>query len=448
MQDIDKIIALQKEYFQSQATKPYLFRKKQLETLYKAIFENTQKIEEALYRDLGKPAFEAYSTEIGFVLNSITYTLRHLKRWMKPKKYIPPVFLFGSYDTVSYVPYGISLIIGPFNYPFQLVIEPLIGAIAAGNTCIIKPSENTPHTAELLTKLLQENFEERYITCINGDKEVTIALTHSPIQHIFFTGSIPVGKSIMKAASERLIPVTLELGGKSPVVIDETADVKDAAKKIVWGKALNAGQTCIAPDYLIIHESQKEAFIDAWSTYANRFKGQMAKIVNLHHFDRLIQPLNTSTIYSGGTYDKALLQIELTLVEGNESAYMKEEIFGPILPMLTYQDFSEIVPKIEKHPHPLAFYIFSKDQQHIHDLQSRIAFGGGCVNDAINHLISHKVPFGGVGTSGIGQYHGKDSFITFSHKQTIHHRFLKKDVVSLYPPYSKKLYQLVRKIMR
>ena len=193
MQDIEKIIALQKEYFQSQATKSYLFRKKQLETLYKAIFENTKKIEEALYQDLGKPAFEAYSTEIGFVLNSITYTLKHLKRWMKPKRYIPPIFLFGSYDTVTYVPYGISLIIGPFNYPFQLVIEPLIGAIAAGNTCIVKPSENTPHTANLLAKLLQENFETRYIACVNGDKEVTIALTHSPIQHIFFTGSIAVG---------------------------------------------------------------------------------------------------------------------------------------------------------------------------------------------------------------------------------------------------------------
>ena len=448
MQDIDKIIALQKEYFQSQATKSYPFRKKQLQILYKAIFENTDKIEEALYQDLGKPAFESYSTEIGFVLNSITYTLRHLKRWMKPKKYMPPVFLFGSYDTVAYVPYGISLIIGPFNYPFQLVIEPLIGAIAAGNTCIVKPSENTPHTADLLAKLLQECFEERYIACINGDKEVTIALTHSPIHHIFFTGSIPVGKSIMKAAGERLIPVTLELGGKSPVVIDETADVKDAAKKIVWGKALNAGQTCIAPDYLIIHESQKEAFIDAWSAYASMFKGHMAKIVSPYHFDRLIQPLSTSTLYSGGTYDKTLLQIELTLVDGNDSAYMDEEIFGPILPMLTYRDFSEIVPKIEKHPNPLAFYIFSKDQQHIRELQCRIAFGGGCVNDTINHLISHNVPFGGVGTSGIGQYHGKDSFITFSHKQTIHHRFLKKDIISLYPPYSKKLYQLTRKIMR
>ncbi|WP_041139238.1 aldehyde dehydrogenase family protein [Beduini massiliensis] len=448
MQDIDKIIALQNEYFLSQATKSYTFRKKQLKTLYKIISDNTKKIEEALYQDLGKPAFEAYSTEIGFVLNSITYTLRHLKRWMKPKKYLSPIFLFGSYDAITYVPYGISLIIGPFNYPFQLVIEPLIGAIAAGNTCIVKPSENTPCTADLLAQLLQDNFEERYIACVNGDKEVTIALTHSPIQHIFFTGSIPVGKSIMKAASERLIPVTLELGGKSPVVIDETADVKDAAKKIVWGKALNAGQTCIAPDYLIIHEHQKDAFIDAWSTYANQFKGHMAKIVNTHHFDRLIQPLDTAIIYSGGTYDREHLQIELTLVAGNESTYMEEEIFGPILPLVTYRDFSEIVPMIQKHPNPLAFYIFSNNQQHIRDLQSRVAFGGGCVNDTINHLISHKVPFGGVSTSGIGQYHGKDSFITFSHKQTIHHRFLKKDIVSLYPPYSKTLYQLVRKIMR
>lgn len=450
MENIEQIIKQQHDYFKTLKTHEYAFRMKQLTLLYQKIKYYQKEIEEALYLDLRKTAFEAYSTEIGYVLSSIENTKKHLKKWMKSKTKLAPYYLFGAYDKIIYRPLGISLIIGPFNYPFQLIFEPLIGAIAAGNCAIIKPSENAIATSKIIAKIIKETFEAEYICCILGDVSTTIQLTHSQVDHIFFTGSIGTGKKIMAAASRQLIPVTLELGGKSPVIVDQSAKLKDAVQKIAWGKILNAGQTCVAPDYLIIKEELKDKFIKLWKETVNIFlsNDDYGRIINEKHFKRLIKMFEGEEIYAGGNYNADDLWIEPTLVNGNKSNFMNEEIFGPILPIITYKDRNEIEILVEKHPFPLALYIFSNDKQFINYLTKRLSFGGACINDCITHLISPKVPFGGIRYSGIGQYHGKDSFITFSHKQTTHYRFIKKDLVSLYPPYSKRLYKLVTKILK
>ena len=450
MENIEQIIKQQHDYFKTLKTHEYAFRMKQLTLLYQKIKYYQKEIEEALYLDLRKTAFEAYSTEIGYVLSSIENTKKHLKKWMKSKTKLAPYYLFGAYDKIIYRPLGISLIIGPFNYPFQLIFEPLIGAIAAGNCAIIKPSENAIATSKIIAKIIKETFEAEYICCILGDVSTTIQLTHSQVDHIFFTGSIGTGKKIMAAASEQLIPVTLALGGKSPVIVDQSAKLKDAVQKIAWGKILNAGQTCVAPDYLIIKEELKDKFIELWKETVNIFlsNDDYGRIINEKHFKRLIKMFEGEEIYAGGNYNADDLWIEPTLVNGNKSNFMNEEIFGPILPIITYKDRNEIEILVEKHPFPLALYIFSNDKQFINYLTKRLSFGGACINDCISHLISPKVPFGGIHYSGIGQYHGKDSFITFSHKQTTHYRFIKKDLVSLYPPYSKRLYKLVTKILK
>ena len=450
MENIEQIIKQQHDYFKTLKTHEYAFRMKQLTLLYQKIKYYQKEIEEALYLDLRKTAFEAYSTEIGYVLSSIENTKKHLKKWMKSKTKLAPYYLFGAYDKIIYRPLGISLIIGPFNYPFQLIFEPLIGAIAAGNCAIIKPSENAIATSKIIAKIIKETFEAEYICCILGDVSTTIQLTHSQVDHIFFTGSIGTGKKIMATASEQLIPVTLELGGKSPVIVDQSAKLKDAVQKIAWGKILNAGQTCVAPDYLIIKEELKDKFIELWKETVNIFlsNDDYGRIINEKHFKRLIKMFEGEEIYAGGNYNADDLWIEPTLVNGNKSNFMNEEIFGPILPIITYKDRNEIEILVEKHPFPLALYIFSNNKQFINYLTKRLSFGGACINDCITHLISPKVPFGGIRYSGIGQYHGKDSFITFSHKQTTHYRFIKKDLVSLYPPYSKRLYKLVTKILK
>lgn len=448
MKSLEQLMDAHHQYFNTQQTRSYSFRRRQLKALYLSIQNHSDEIEEALYLDLGKSKFESYSTEISQCLNAITYTLKHLKKWMRPKKYLPPIYLFGSYDVVTPIPYGTTLIIGPFNYPFQLVMIPLIGAIAAGNTTIIKPSELAMHTATIIEKIINETFVNDYITCVQGDKETTIALTHLDIQHIFFTGSITVGKSIQATASQKLIPTVLELGGKSPVIVDETANLKEAVKKIAWAKSLNSGQTCIAPDYLIIHESIKDKFIEHWKEITPVFYKEQACIINEHHFHRLTSPLIKETILSGGRYDDKTRKIELTLVDGKYSSYMEDEIFGPILPVYTYTDLTQVVSISATFPHPLACYIFSEKQQTIDYLTTRIPFGGGCINDCISHILSSKVPFGGFLQSGLGHYHGKYSFDAFSHYQTLHYRKLKKDIVSLMPPYSKIKYQLVKKFVK
>ncbi|MBS7021275.1 MAG: aldehyde dehydrogenase family protein, partial [Firmicutes bacterium] len=362
MENIEQIIKQQHDYFKTLKTHEYAFRMKQLTLLYQKIKYYQKEIEEALYLDLRKTAFEAYSTEIGYVLSSIENTKKHLKKWMKSKTKLAPYYLFGAYDKIIYRPLGISLIIGPFNYPFQLIFEPLIGAIAAGNCAIIKPSENAIATSKIIAKIIKETFEAEYICCILGDVSTTIQLTHSQVDHIFFTGSIETGKKIMAAASEQLIPVTLELGGKSPVIVDQSAKLKDAVQKIAWGKILNAGQTCVAPDYLIIKEELKDKFIELWKETVNIFlsNDDYGRIINEKHFHRLMDLMDGQEIITGGVGNEHG-QIAPTILDNvhPDSPVMQEEIFGPILPLLTYHDIEDVITWIRSRPKPLALYLFS-----------------------------------------------------------------------------------------
>ena len=445
-----EIISSQKKYLMTGGFSNINRRERRLKELLVSVNDHESEIADALKKDLGKSDMEALMTEIAPVKEEIRFMLSKLKSFQKPKKVKTPFTHFPASSYVLREPYGSILIISPWNYPFQLTMMPLVGAIAAGNCAIIKPSENAIATSKIIAKIIKETFEAEYICCILGDVSTTIQLTHSQVDHIFFTGSIGTGKKIMAAASEQLIPVTLELGGKSPVIVDQSAKLKDAVQKIAWGKILNAGQTCVAPDYLIIKEELKDKFIELWKETVNIFlsNDDYGRIINEKHFKRLIKMFEGEEIYAGGNYNADDLWIEPTLVNGNKSNFMNEEIFGPILPIITYKDRNEIEILVEKHPFPLALYIFSNDKQFINYLTKRLSFGGACINDCITHLISPKVPFGGIRYSGIGQYHGKDSFITFSHKQTTHYRFIKKDLVSLYPPYSKRLYKLVTKILK
>lgn len=434
------------------------FRMEQLRKLGDAIRPHEQDLLDALRQDLGKSEFEAYSTEIGFTLNSIRYTMKHLKRWMKPVRVSTPFYHVASSSRIYKEPYGTVLIVGPFNYPFQLLIEPLIGAIAAGNSAVLKPSENTPNVSAVIRKLIAETFEPDYVQVIEGEKETTSALIHAPFDYIFFTGSVPVGRIVMEAASHHLVPVTLELGGKSPVIVDHTANLDSAAERIVWGKMLNAGQTCIAPDYMLVDERVKDALIEKMRQVLARYFGQDAsqskdygRIVNTRQFDRLSSILNSDKecIVYGGAYDRDSLYIEPTLIEaaGWSDASMQDEIFGPILPILTFSSLDEAIRLITEQPKPLALYLFTEDREAERQVLANVSFGGGCINDTISHVANHHLPFGGVGNAGMGAYHGKHSFELFSHQKSVLKKSTRLNLSFLFPPYKDKV-KLVRKIMK
>lgn len=398
----------------------------------------------ALKTDLQKSEFEAYTTEIGFVLEEIRFTLKHLKKWSKPKRVKTPITHFGAKSYVVKEPYGVAFIIAPWNYPFQLAIAPLIGAIAAGNCAVIKPSELTPTTSSLLNELIRSTFPPDYITVIEGDATTSQALLENEFDYIFFTGSVHVGKIIMKAAAKHLTPVTLELGGKSPCIVHHDANVTLAAKRIVWGKLLNAGQTCVAPDYLLVHEQIKEALIAAIVTVIHDFYGKdvltashYPKIINLHHLQRLQNMLtaSTGTVIFGGNVDQATNRIEPTLitnVEWNDAA-MEEEIFGPILPIITYSNIEDIIAEIKKRSKPLALYMFTEDRWLSKKIMYDLSFGSGCINDTVFQIANPHLPFGGVGTSGTGSYHGKKSFEEFSHEKSVLKQTTFFDIPLRYP---------------
>ncbi|HGZ8844018.1 TPA: aldehyde dehydrogenase [Staphylococcus aureus] len=418
-----------KAFFNTQQTKDISFRKEQLKKLSKAIKSYESDILEALYTDLGKNKVEAYATEIGITLKSIKNARKELKNWTKTKNVDTPLYLFPTKSYIKKEPYGTVLIIAPFNYPFQLVFEPLIGAIAAGNTAIIKPSELTPNVARVIKRLINETFDANYIEVIEGGIEETQTLIHLPFDYVFFTGSENVGKIVYQAASENLVPVTLELGGKSPVIVDETANIKVASERICFGKFTNAGQTCVAPDYILVHESVKDDLITALSKTLREFYGQniqqspdYGRIVNLKHYHRLTSLLNSAqmNIVFGGHSDEDERYIEPTLLDHvtNDSAIMQEEIFGPILPILTYQSLDEAIAFIHQRPKPLSLYLFSEDENATQRVINELSFGGGAINDTLMHLANPKLPFGGVGASGMGRYHGKYSFDTFTHEKS------------------------------
>ncbi|MNO61993.1 Aldehyde dehydrogenase [compost metagenome] len=457
-EQVDEILQEHRDKFQSGYTRSVAFRLEQLEKLADAIKRNEQGLMSALYQDLHKNEFEAYSTEIGYTLDSIRYMRRHLKQWMKPKKVKTPFYHALSKSYMHKEPYGTVLIIGPFNYPFQLLIEPLIGAIAAGNSVVLKPSENTPNVAAAVKKLIHETFDEAYIRVIEGEKETTSALIHAPFDYIFFTGSVPVGKIVMEAAAKNLVPVTLELGGKSPVIVDRTANLDAAAKRIIWGKMMNAGQTCIAPDYVLAQEEVKEALIEKMKGVLTSFYGPDARqskdygrIVNERQFDRLASILETdqANVLSGGKKNREELYIEPTLLEATSwsNAAMLDEIFGPILPIMGFRQLEEAIQMITRRPKPLALYLFTEQEHVKNEVLARVSFGGGCINDTITHVANHHLPFGGVGNAGIGAYHGKYSFELFSHTKSVVTKSTKLDINFLFPPYGDKV-KWVRKIMR
>lgn len=444
----------QKEFFKSGKTKDIQFRIENLNKLKKNIEKNEQYIMEALKKDLGKSNFESYSTELGIVLIEISFIIKHLKKWAKPKKVKTPITNFKSSSYIYPEPYGNTLILSPWNYPFQLSIVPLIGSIAAGNTVILKPSSTSYYTSKIIEEIINENFDTGYIHVITGERGKK--LLDENFDYIFYTGSVPVGKIVMEKASKYLTPVTLELGGKSPCIVDGKANLNLSAKRIVWGKFLNSGQTCVAPDYMFIHKNVKNEMINNIIYYIKTFYGEnplyseeYTKIINERQFNRLIKLLDNNKIIYGGDYDKDSLYISPTLMNNVnwDDPIMGEEIFGPILPILEYEELNEVIDIVNSHPKPLALYFFSNDKENAEKIINGISFGGGCINDTIMHLSSPYLPFGGVGTSGMGSYHGKKSFDTFTHYKSILEKSNIIDPNFRYPPYGNKL-NIVKKFLK
>ncbi|RDU35739.1 aldehyde dehydrogenase family protein [Neobacillus piezotolerans] len=431
------LVERQKAFFEKGMTMEIGFRKEAMSKLRSLIKGHERELMDALKLDLNKSEFEAYLTEIGVVLSELNFTEKHLSKWAKPRKVKSTVAMAGSKSYIYPEPYGVALIISPWNYPFQLAVAPLIGAIAAGNCAILKPSELTPATSRILAELVGKTFPEDYIAVVEGDSEASQGLLQSKVDTIFFTGSVPVGRAIMEAAAKNLTPVTLELGGKSPCIVHSDANLELAAKRIAWGKYINAGQTCVAPDYLYVEKSIKNQFIRLLGEAVSTIYGTaphegdtFTRIVSKRHFDRLGSFLGNGRILFGGRINREKLLIEHTAIDGVdwESPVMREEIFGPILPVLEYDSLSEVVTMVNNQPKPLALYLFSETKEIQEEILAKISFGGGCINDTVMHLASPYLPFGGVGESGIGAYHGKGSFDVFSHEKSIMKQTTKFDL--------------------
>lgn len=456
--DVDKIIEDHYKFFESKKSRDIDFRINQLRSLKSAIKKYEYKIYEALYKDLGKCEFESYTTEVGFVLNSISHTIKNLKKWAKKEKVKTPLYLFPAKSFIISEPYGTVLIIGPYNYPFQLLVEPLVGALAAGNCVVLKPSENVPNLSRVITEMITETFPKEYIRSVEGGIETNTSLINGTFDYIFFTGSAQVGKIIMEAAARNLVPVTLELGGKSPVIVDESADIRVAAKRIIWGKTINVGQTCVAPDYVVVNNKVKDELIKELKLQIQSFYGKDAmeskdygRIVNDRHLIRLKNILDKEAdkIIYGGKVNREKRYIEPTLIDASwEGAAMSEEIFGPILPIISFSNLDEIIGEIKKLSKPLALYLFTENYEVEKKVLEEISSGGACINDTITHLANPELPFGGVGNSGIGAYHGKESFKTFSHRKSVVRKTTKINIPIVFPPFNKKNLDNVKKLMK
>ena len=425
---ISSIVSRQKEYFLKGHTRSIEMRKNNLKKLYEGVQRFEEEIFQALKLDLNKSVHESFTTEVGYVLKEISFQLKHISSWSKPKRVRTALTHFGSKGKVVPEPYGVTLIIAPWNYPFQLAIAPLVGALAAGNTIVLKPSELTPNVSKVITRMLEELFQEELVAVVEGGVEESTALLKEPFDYIFFTGSVGVGKVVMEAAAKQLTPLTLELGGKSPCIVHKDAKIDVTARRIVWGKFLNAGQTCVAPDYMYVHASVKEQLIEALRHEIEKQYGKeplhndnYVRIVSERHFERLCTFLKDGKTVIGGNYKKETLHIEPTVLTNVtwESAVMEDEIFGPILPIIEYDNIEDVIDTIQQHPKPLALYVFSEDKGVQKKVTSNISYGGGCINDVVYHLATPYLPFGGVGSSGLGSYHGEESFRTFSHYKSI-----------------------------
>jgi len=456
MSTIHEVVGKQRIFFEKGITKGIDYRISNLTLLKQAVLTHEKEIIEALQKDLNKAPFEAYATEIGIVLEELEYVIKHLRNWAKPRKVKTPITHFLSVSRQYAEPYGIVLIMSPWNYPFQLTIAPLIGSIAAGNCTIVKPSEYSSHTAAIIEQLINENFDDTYITVVRGGREANKTLLDEKFDYIFFTGSVSVGKVVMESASKHLTPVSLELGGKSPCIVDESANLDMAARRIVWGKFLNAGQTCVAPDYLLVHKSVKNALITKMNQYIEEFYGSdplsspdYPKIINDKHFNRLLRLIQNENVVVGGKYKEQTNQIAPTILDQVtwDKPVMQEEIFGPVFPVLEFEDLNQVVAIVTSHPKPLALYFFTNNQERERFVIQNISFGGGCINDTIVHLATSYMPFGGVGDSGMGGYHGKASFDTFSHQKSILKKSTLFDIPLRYPPYKNKL-KLLKLMMR
>lgn len=451
---IEDLVARQHTYFRQGKTLGYEQRMHALRALKKMVVANTQTFEQALAADLGKSPYESYMTETGMVLHEISHAMKHLKRWMRVRRVRPSLAQMPARCRIMTEPLGVVLIMAPWNYPVQLSLSPLVAALAAGNCAVIKPSAYAPHVSQALADSVSACFDPSLVAVVQGGRAENIGLLQQRYDHIFFTGSTTVGKVVMEAASKHLCPVTLELGGKSPVIVDPSADVAQAAKRIVFGKIINAGQTCIAPDYVMVHRSLHDALVKELSCEIARAlgvdplaNGDYPKIVNQHRFEHLVELMNDSTILHGGK--SSGLKIEPTVVSCTaDHPLMQEEIFGPILPVLPYDDPQEVFSFIGDRPKPLALYLFSTDTAFQKEVLSRLSFGGGCVNDTIMHIGSPWMPFGGVGYSGMGAYHGKTGFDTLSHHKSIIYKGAWFDLPMRYHPYSEQAYRMVKRMLR
>ena len=429
------------------------YRKESLKKLLNSIQKNEAAIIEALYLDFKKPAFEAVLTETQYVISDLKATIKNIHSWSKPKKVLPSILNFPSRDYIYSEPYGKVLIISPWNYPFQLALCPLIAAVSAGNSVVLKPSELTPNTSKIIAEIITESFETNHVEVVQGGVEVSQKLLSQRWDYVFFTGSVAVGKIVAKAAAENLTPVTLELGGKNPCIIDETANVKLAAKRIVWGKFINGGQTCIAPDYLLVKPQIKEMLIQSLieeieNAYSKNIQSSKdyCRIVNDKNWERLTQLIDPEKVIYGGKTNKETLYVAPTLIDETdfESEIMKDEIFGPLLPIVTYETESDLESIISKYEKPLALYVFTENHSFAETIINKFSFGGGCVNDTVIHFSNKRLPFGGVGHSGIGAYHGTLNFDTFSHKKAIVVKSNWLDLPMRYAPYGNKLSYIKR----
>ena len=431
------------------------YRKQILTRLLNTIIVHENEIVSALKADFNKPEFETVVTETSYVISDLKYTIKNISNWAKPESVFPFIVNIPSSDTIYKEPYGKVLVISPWNYPFQLALCPVIAAVAAGNQVVLKPSELTPNTAAIIHKIISEVFPEDHVSVIQGNAEVATQLLEQRWDYIFFTGSVAVGKIVAQAAAKNLTPVTLELGGKNPCIVDETANLQLAAKRIVWGKFINAGQTCIAPDYILVHQKSKAQFIDCLKAEITNAYGEnpeispdFARIINTKNWTRLVKMIEPDKVIFGGQYNNETNYLAPTLIEENnlDSLIMQDEIFGPILPIVTYTEESEIEALITKYEKPLGFYIFSERKKFCDAIIAKYSFGGGCINDTMVHFSNKKLPFGGVGHSGIGAYHGKLSFDIFSHHKGVVKKATWIDLPLRYAPYKGKL-ATVKKIL-
>jgi aldehyde dehydrogenase (NAD+) len=455
-QEIEQLLDIQKTCFFRGETRSLAFRKTQLKKLRNVLRQSEAEISKALFDDLNKSPFEAYSTEIGFVLEELRYHLRHLDGWMKPKRVGNPLTNFPAAARLFHEPKGTVLIIAPWNYPVQLLLAPLVGAISAGNTVVLKPSELAVNTAKVMEKIINSSFDREYVHVVSGGVETAKHLLSLKFDHIFFTGSPYVGRIVAQEAAKKLIPVTLELGGKSPCIVDKDVDVKLAARRIMWGKLINAGQTCIAPDYLMVHESLKEKLLPELVNAVQSFYGEdpekspdYPRIINEPNVQRLGQLIEGADIYHGGKFNLASRYFEPTILDNVDfkMPVMQQEIFGPILPVLTFKNLDELLALSHQMPKPLATYFFSKNKKNQQRITNEFQAGGICINDTIMHIVNPKLPFGGIGNSGIGAYHGKYSFTTFSHAKPVVNKANWLDMPIRYAPFKNKL-NIIKKLMK